>query len=55
MIADHALQQTHRHGQPWRETGQRQFPPLGLANGISGIGHFYLRLEHPDEVPALIV
>jgi len=53
LIADHVLKRTTEYGQPWRGAVGREYPPLGLSEGIAGIGHFLLRLSS-DEIPSLL-
>lgn len=44
-FADHVIEMTVRHGQTWRGPIGFEYPPLGLAHGLAGIGYFLMRLS----------
>ncbi len=52
-LADHVIAQTNHHDQPWHAQPQREFPPWGLADGLSGVGYFLLRIAVPNIPPLL--
>lgn len=52
-IADHVLAQTNHHDQPWRAPPDRELAPWGLADGLSGVGYFLLRIAVPSIPPLL--